>query len=667
MYSILSSNDNNKDSGKPKSIPLQFDSGIKFITKFELIKNKKSLNLVLCLNDDYGNKKLVSSVSRTSWEKTRLNLTKALEQKQVSAQDIVRTADILDNNYEVIFGTLDKDNDDTDEEDSDLYEDREMSQVCVIIEIENAKEKNKEITFEAWKNGLLERYRIMKEATKKNFPNAWEGLEFTLAVLKILNIGECTLPFAGIMLARSGGNKTLSSSMLVPWPFVYYTRHFTAKAFVSHNTAISREDLPEIDMLPQIRFKMLLTPELAPIFSASEDELLENIGVITSVLDGKGYTSNSGAQGQRGYFGNYMFVWIGATVDIPYRVHKLLSSLGPKLYCFRLPYVDPSDTEVEYGMNEKFEAKRREVQEAVINYLIWFETCPSLAGDPETRLPKMQWDSSRDDPIARKTLVKLAKLLGKLRCHVEIWSQRQPGAHEYSEYGYAIPNPEDPGRAATSLYNLTRGHALTQGRNYITLEDLHPAIKVTLSTASQERVAVFDVLLTKEGVATVATIANALTMSKSTALKTMTELEAVGIADLEAVSVGGNETKQIRLREEFKWLYEAEFLKLRGGYSPVDRSRYNIFRYQKDHKVEVFWNKFEELEKESDNGIVENKELEGTLLNKTSGVYTGPIEIEILIKKMVQSGEIHQGIQGYSRGNAKTASDKNKGTKEEEA
>jgi hypothetical protein len=66
-------------------------------------------------------------------------------------------------------------------------------------------------------------------------------------------------------------------------------------------------------------------------------------------------------------------------------------------------------------------------------------------------------------------IAKLARFLGKLRCHVEIWSQRQPGAHEYSDYAYSIPNPEDPKRAGTSLYNLTRGHALTEGRNYVTL------------------------------------------------------------------------------------------------------------------------------------------------------------------------------------------------------
>jgi hypothetical protein len=38
----------------------------------------------------------------------------------------------------------------------------------------------------------------------------------------------------------------------------------------------------------------------------------------------------------------------------------------------------------------------------------------------------------------------LAGLIGRLRCHIEIWSQKQCGEHEYSGYGYAIPNPEEP-------------------------------------------------------------------------------------------------------------------------------------------------------------------------------------------------------------------------------
>ena len=204
------------------------------------------------------------------------------------------------------------------------------------------------------------------------------------------------------------------------------------------------------------------------------------------------------------------------------------------------------------------------------------------------------------------------------------------------------------GELATSLYNLTRGQALTQGRNYITMDDLHPAIKVALSTASQERIAVLDLLVAKKGVVTVSTIAYALSMSKSTALKTMTELEAVGISDLETVFVGGNETKQIVLRKNFTWLYEEEFLRLKGNYSPVDRSRYNT-KYLEDPKIEVFWTKFQELELASENGYVKEIQLKDKLLTETNGIFVGPIDIEIFLKKMVQKGELLLGIVGYSR------------------
>lgn len=43
----------------------------------------------------------------------------------------------------------------------------------------------------------------------------------------------------------------------------------------------------------------------------------------------------------------------------------------------------------------------------------------------------------------------------------------------------------------------------------------------------------------------------------------MTELSAVGIARLEDIQVAGNPTQQIRPEEEFAWLYDEDFLKLR--------------------------------------------------------------------------------------------------------
>ena len=63
-------------------------------------------------------------------------------------------------------------------------------------------------------------------------------------------------------------------------------------------------------MLPKIKDKLFLTPELAPTFAQREDELMQTLGIMTRILDGHGYESDTGAQGHRGYNGEYMFSWI---------------------------------------------------------------------------------------------------------------------------------------------------------------------------------------------------------------------------------------------------------------------------------------------------------------------------------------------------------------------
>ncbi len=51
-------------------------------------------------------------------------------------------------------------------------------------------------------------------------------------------------------------------------------------------------------------------------------------------MDGHGLENDSGAHGHRKY-GDTMFVWIGAAVEIPPRVWKILGTLGHKIYFLR--------------------------------------------------------------------------------------------------------------------------------------------------------------------------------------------------------------------------------------------------------------------------------------------------------------------------------------------
>lgn len=145
-------------------------------------------------------------------------------------------------------------------------------------------------TYNDWNEKLLESYENLHTVTLDNIPDMWGPLEFALSVKSILNIEGCTIPFAGIILGPPGSLKTTTIQSFRGCEDVFYTDSFTAKSLVSHNSAVKKDKLKEIDMLPKIKDKFFLTPELAPIFSARDEELLEILGILTRVLDGHGTT-----------------------------------------------------------------------------------------------------------------------------------------------------------------------------------------------------------------------------------------------------------------------------------------------------------------------------------------------------------------------------------------
>ena len=112
------------------------------------------------------------------------------------------------------------------------------------------------------------------------------------------------------------------------------------------------------------------------------------------------------------------------------------------------------------------------------------------------------------------------------------------------------------------LTNLARGHALSQGRNYITLDDIPLIISVVLSTASKERVTIFDFLLAHDGKLTASEISMSLNMSAPTARRTMLELWVLRLVDKDNPD-DNSSVKEISLKPEFKWFMSEEFTRLR--------------------------------------------------------------------------------------------------------
>ena len=453
-------------------------------------------------------------------------------------------------------------------------------------------------TFQDWQSIVAEKYENIRKITIKHYPEAWPFLEFCLAVKSILNIEDNTLPFMGVILSAPASMKTMIIQLFRKYPGSFYSDNFTANSLVSHNSALRGEQLQKVDMLPKMKDKLVLTPELAPIFTSKEDDLQKILGIITRILDGHGFESDSGAQGHR-HYGDTMFVWIGAAVEIPFRVWKVLGSLGHKIYFLR-PQLSEKSTEQlkQIAKTNDFRAKFREIEDTLLDYLKYFDAIPEsppYIQIDKNGIIKIIWNHELEGEQDEATgyIAEVAKLLAHLRGSVytsEAKSTRTSHRYDSSsnsnnqqqhqeedsnlvqiegqDYDTGLPIIEDPSRAVILLRNLAIGHAISQGRNSMGLQDIPIVIKVALTTAMVSRVKIFDLLLKNGGELMTSDITKGLRVSEPTARRTMREFYALGIVEISAISGYGNAGLKITLRSEYDWFKSQHFEKLREEFVP---------------------------------------------------------------------------------------------------
>jgi hypothetical protein len=460
--------------------------------------------------------------------------------------------------------------------------------------------RESEITFEEWQQKVSDKYIKLQKVTNQHFSDAWPLLEFCLSVKTILNISGITLPFMGVLLAAPASMKTMIIQLFKKYPNSFYSDSFTPNSLVSHNSALTQEQLQQIDMLPKMKDNVFLTPELAPIFTSKEDELQKILGMITRILDGHGFESDSGAHGHRRY-GNTMFVWIGAAVEIPYKVWKMLGTLGHKIYFFRPEMPEKSIDELtKIAKSNNFEVKFKEIEVALLEYLKIFDAAPDAEQiiRDKNGVVKVKWNENtvaeRQQDIAIKYIAEVSRILAHLRGTVYVSESRSTrrryndgtnGQYQqhsnvqqsqlkvlYPDLSYQVDGPdydtdlpiiEDPSRAVVLLRNLAIAHAVSQGRDTIGLEDVSMVIKVALSTAMYNRIKIFDLLLKNRGELVTSDITTGLRVSEPTARRTMREFHALKIVDISAVTQYSNAELKITLRPEYDWFKSEEFKSLR--------------------------------------------------------------------------------------------------------
>jgi DNA-binding MarR family transcriptional regulator len=466
-------------------------------------------------------------------------------------------------------------------------------------------EKYKDIPYGVWELERAKRYQALRQTVNDNIPDAWESIEFVLTGKGILHIRDITLPFIGIILGNPSTYKTLAIGMLRKWYDAYYVDKISPKSFVSHANVENKDELEDIDLVQKIKDKLLLIPELSPIFMTSEEILVDILSTFVRLADGEGLLIHSGLHGRRGIDGKLMFSMIGASVEIPSRIYKVLSSLGPKLYFYRTNFKEPDKKLLQDEIAGKdFEVKYQEIKCAFFDYLRWLEVCPLMmtlavnnknsidcssitadCDDDNNSRRVIEWDKAKDDQKAIELISEIAIFLSKIRGNTYAYETRS-GARLSSkeddsvtesvsyEYVYDQPIFENPSRANAVLYNITRAHAFEiHGRNYIAKEDIPIIIKIALSTANRNRVSVIKLLLTtknseKDGKHIrklhTSDLVEKLNVSRPTAHRAMKELQILGLVRISTDRVTSE--NYIEITEKFQWLLEEEFQDLIQGF-----------------------------------------------------------------------------------------------------
>src|SRR5208283_2313397 len=125
---------------------------------------------------------------------------------------------------------------------------------------------------------LVSQTRKLKHAVQRFYPDAWKVVEAALAVVATGLLADNDKCIALILVGLSGVGKTLPLSCIMPgktdklYERFYRSDKFTAASFVSHRADQNKEQLGEIDLLPRIKDKTLVTPELTPLFRGKLDE-----------------------------------------------------------------------------------------------------------------------------------------------------------------------------------------------------------------------------------------------------------------------------------------------------------------------------------------------------------------------------------------------------------
>lgn len=398
-----------------------------------------------------------------------------------------------------------------------------------------------------------------KMVVAKHFPQLVPVVEACLANVCALLLQDLSNCPALVLIGPPSTIKTTALDFLdadLIGDLIYESDNFTPASFVSHTANVTKDNLREIDLLPKLKGKVLVSKDLSPIFSKREEDLQQQIGILTRVLDGRGYRSDSGVHGQRGYQGDYRFAFLAATTPPDGKVWKVMSRLGPRLLWVVIePPHQTVDEQVEIMQDDKgYQEKLAVCQQAVSAYLmnLW---------ERMGRFGGVVWNRQGDNANLLKDIV----LLANLGSHLRAQTVRDRADEDSGAYTYTPAIVEGPDRYRSLLYNLARGNAIAEGRSSLGSDDILLAANITLSSAPEERRKLLWALLINQEAITIKQAAEAIDCSLPTARAVAQEMGSLYLID------GRKETDGIKLclPQGLNWLKGVtEAYRRRPSYGP---------------------------------------------------------------------------------------------------
>ncbi len=392
---------------------------------------------------------------------------------------------------------------------------------------------------------------IALKSQLNNNPTLFLGIITVLSASTQMRIEGILHPFT-IFFTGNATDKNFITKCFKDNSNFYYTNTFTPKSMVSHSPRIKTWKIHENDLLPKIRNKVLFSSNTDALFLGNKPTVTDNITIMDSVLDGNGYESHSAVFSNRGYKGDYNFVWLGTITNLNNKFWSSIGMMNNKPLFFELNNQSSNSIEELTSL-----VSNDNVEESIVEQIkkIW-EIISMASYNCEKHL---KWNGENDDKKTIENISKMCVFLRNIRAHIATKNTYESTSGG-TNYNFSTPKFEDSKKIMNTLYNLARGHALLYGRDHLVSEDLEIILHVILSSIPKDRMNILKLLIQKKGSVNTLEIEDQLQVSKATALKEMKKLWLTGIIEDTNTKPTTKPIHAIKLKESYEWLYEIKIL-----------------------------------------------------------------------------------------------------------